>query len=31
VREEDADEAKKIIEAYRNSPPIDDETAEITG
>jgi len=30
VREEDADEARKIIEAYRNSPPIDDETAEIT-
>jgi Putative prokaryotic signal transducing protein len=31
VREEDADEAKKIIETYRNLPPIDDETAEITG
>lgn len=30
VREEDADEARKIIETYRNSPPIDDETAEIT-
>jgi Putative prokaryotic signal transducing protein len=30
VREEDADDARKIIEAYRNSPPIDDETAEIT-
>ena len=29
VREEDADEAKKIIETYRNLPPIDDETAEI--
>ncbi len=31
VREEDANEAKKIIEAYRNSPPLDDETADITG
>jgi len=31
VREEDAPEAEKIIEAYRNSPPLDDETAEITG
>ena len=32
VREEDADEAGKIIESYRQSPPIDDdETAEITG
>jgi hypothetical protein len=30
VREQDADDARKIIEAYRNSPPIDDETAEIT-
>jgi len=30
VREEDADDARKIIETYRNSPPIDDETAEIT-
>ena len=29
VREEDADDARKIIETYRNSPPIDDETAEI--
>jgi Putative prokaryotic signal transducing protein len=27
VREEDAPEAKKIIEAYRKSPPLDDETA----
>jgi len=31
VREEDAEEARKIIESYRQSPPIDDETAEITG
>jgi hypothetical protein len=31
VREEDAPEAEKIIEAYRNLPPLDDETAEITG
>jgi hypothetical protein len=31
VREEDAEEAAKIIESYRKSPPIDDETAEITG
>ncbi len=31
VREEDADEARKIIESYRQLPPIDDETAEITG
>lgn len=31
VREEDADEASKIIESYRQSPPIDDETAEISG
>lgn len=31
VREEDADEAEKIIEAYRNLPPLDDETAEING
>jgi hypothetical protein len=32
VREEDAEEAGKIIEAYRQSPPLDDdETAEITG
>jgi hypothetical protein len=32
VREEDAEEAKKLIEAYRNSPPLDDDdaTAEIT-
>jgi hypothetical protein len=27
VREEDAGEAEKIIESYRNLPPLDDETA----
>jgi hypothetical protein len=31
VAEEDAQEAKRIIESYRNSPPVDDETAEISG
>jgi hypothetical protein len=34
VREEDAPEAEKIIEAFRNLPPLDDEddeTAEISG
>jgi hypothetical protein len=31
VRHEDADEAEKIIESYRQSPLDDDETAEITG
>jgi hypothetical protein len=32
VGEEDAPLAKKVIEEYRNSPPLDDdETAEITG
>ena len=31
VREEDADAAAKIIESYRQSPPVDDETAELTG
>lgn len=32
VREEDAEEAGKIIESYRQAPPLDDdETAEITG
>ena len=31
VREEDAQEAGKIIESYRQLPPIDDETAEING
>jgi len=30
VREEDAPEAQKIIEAYRKLPPLDDETADIT-
>lgn len=27
VRQEDAPEAEKIIDAYRQSPPLDDETA----
>ena len=31
VNEEDAEAAEKIIESYRNSPPVDDETAEISG
>jgi hypothetical protein len=31
VREEDAAEAAKIIESYRKSPPLGDETAEISG
>jgi hypothetical protein len=32
VREQDAEEAGKVIESYRQSPPLDDdETAEITG
>jgi hypothetical protein len=32
VGEEDAETAKRIIEEYRNSPPLDDdETAEIPG
>ncbi len=31
VREEDAEEAARIIESYRQSPPLDDETADITG
>jgi hypothetical protein len=31
VSEEDAEAASKIIESYRNSPPVDDETAEISG
>lgn len=31
VREQDAAEAKKIIESYRNLPPLDDETADING
>jgi hypothetical protein len=31
VREEDAAEATKVIEAYRKLPPLDDETADVTG
>lgn len=31
VREEDANEASKIIESYRQSPTSDDDTAEING
>ena len=31
VREEDAEEASRVIETYRNAPAVDDETAEITG
>ena len=31
AREKDADAAAKIIESYRQSPPVDDETAEISG
>ena len=31
VSEEDAAAAEKIIQSYRNSPPVDDETAEISG
>jgi hypothetical protein len=31
VREEDAPEAEKIIEEYRKLPPLDDETADISG
>ena len=31
VREADAPEAEKIIDAYRKLPPLDDETADITG
>jgi hypothetical protein len=31
VREQDALDAKKIIEAYRQSPPLDDGTADVTG
>jgi hypothetical protein len=31
VNEEDAEAAAKIIESYRQSPPVDDETAEING
>ncbi len=31
VREEDAPEAERIIDAYRKLPPLDDETADING
>ena len=31
VREDDAGEAEKIIEEYRQLPPLDDETAETNG
>ncbi len=31
VREEDAPEAEKIIESYRNLPPLTDETADTAG
>ena len=31
VNEESAAEATRIIESYRNSPPVDDETAEVSG
>ena len=31
VREEDSAEAEKIIEAYRKLPPLDDETADVSG
>ena len=31
VREQDAPDARKIIEAYRKLPPLDDETADIAG
>jgi hypothetical protein len=31
VREEDASEAEKIIDVYRKLPPLDDETADISG
>jgi hypothetical protein len=31
VREQDAPEATKVIEAYRKLPPLDDETADVTG
>jgi hypothetical protein len=29
VREEDADEARRVIEEYRQVPAVDDETAEM--
>jgi len=31
VAEDDAQEAARIIDDYRKSPPVDDETAEISG
>lgn len=31
VADDDADEANGIIDSYRKSPPVDDETAEING
>jgi hypothetical protein len=31
VREQDAPDAEKIIEAYRQSPPLDDGTADSSG
>ena len=31
VRQADAADAQKVIEEYRNLPPLDDETAEIAG
>jgi hypothetical protein len=31
VREQDASDARKIIEAYRKLPPLDDETADVAG
>jgi len=31
VAEDDAPEAARIIDDYRKSPPVDDETAEISG
>jgi hypothetical protein len=31
VREENAAEATRVIEAYRKLPPLDDETADVSG
>jgi hypothetical protein len=31
VREADAPEAERIIDAYRKLPPLDDETADVAG
>jgi Putative prokaryotic signal transducing protein len=31
VREEEAPEAERIIDAYRKLPPLDDETADVAG